>query len=341
MKKEQQWLRFNIIRQSPIAIVKTFVALQLAGIALFFLASLLTHYAKIYRALSFSKIISFQIAEAIFLFSAETLLVFYIFFQWYKEYLEIKKDQIVHHRGIIFRKKVAIPLSAISAVTFRQGPLGRLTKYGTLELKENSAGKTFSFPYLPDPQKLTDLIVQLKNRPNNFSSETSSIPPSKKVPELPALLEKGEHEQLEFKTSLRWDPYRRQVNKSLEKAAIKTVAAFLNSQGGYLILGVSDQKEVVGLQDDFRSLPKADADGFENHFNNVFHQMIGPEHRPRVKLHHREYQQKPICLIQVLASPRPVYVSSGEEEEFFIRTGNNTSSLRLSQANSYIQSHFK
>ena len=64
----------------------------------------------------------------------------------------------------------------------------------------------------------------------------------------------GEHERLEFKTSLRWDAKRNQVNKELEKTIMKTVAAFLNSEGGCLLIGIDDSGEPVGLENDFKSI---------------------------------------------------------------------------------------
>src|SRR3990167_3633054 len=93
------------------------------------------------------------------------------------------------------------------------------------------------------------------------------------------IIKSGEHERLEFKTSLRWDSKRDMVNKELEKAVMKTVAAFLNSDGGHLLIGVGDKGQPTGLEKDFASLPKPDSDGFENHFNNLFNQMIGPKFR--------------------------------------------------------------
>lgn len=156
--------------------------------------------------------------------------------------------------------------------------------------------------------------------------------------ELVETLQTGEHERLEFKTSFRWDEKRRQVNKELEKAVLKTVAAFLNSDGGHLFIGVNDQGQPLGLETDFTSLPKPNQDGFENHFNNLFNQMIGPEFRRLVKLNFNRLADKTICLINIEPSPKPAYLKNGESEDFYIRTGNATTSLKMSEATAYLSS---
>ncbi len=152
------------------------------------------------------------------------------------------------------------------------------------------------------------------------------------------LINSGEHEKLEFKTSLRWDAKRNQVNKELEKTIMKTVAAFLNSEGGCLLIGVGDLGESIGLENDFATLAKPNADGFENHFNNLFNSMIGAEFRRFVKLTFNNINGKVVCLTNVESSRKPVYLKIGSGEDFYIRTGNVTTPLKMSEVATYISS---
>jgi len=151
----------------------------------------------------------------------------------------------------------------------------------------------------------------------------------------------GEHDKLEFKTSLRWDMQRRQVNKELEKTVMKTVAAFLNSEGGHVLIGVEDNGQPIGLENDFSSLPKGNADGFENHFNNLFNNMIGPEFRRKVQLKFSNVGGKIICLVNIDPSRKPVYLKIGNNEDFYIRTGNVTTPLKMSEVATYVSSWWK
>ena len=155
------------------------------------------------------------------------------------------------------------------------------------------------------------------------------------------IVRSGEHEKLEFKSSLRWDVNRNQVNRELERSVMKTVAAFLNSDGGRLLIGVDDRGNSTGLDNDFNSLPKPNADGFENHFNNIFNTTVGPEFRQFVKLIFSDIDGKTVCLADVEPSHKPVYLRTGENENFYIRTGNVTTSLKMSEVATYVSSWWR
>lgn len=54
------------------------------------------------------------------------------------------------------------------------------------------------------------------------------------------LIEQGESNTLEFKSSYRFDLRQNAVNKALEAVVMKTLAGFMNSEGGTLLLGVTE-----------------------------------------------------------------------------------------------------
>lgn len=324
-----------LVKKSPMVIVKNFIVLQFAAMAAFFIAGLLADYGEIYKHLPLSRSLSFHIAQAMGIFFLETAIVFYIFFRWHKEYFDIQNDRIVHSRGLVFRKKTIIPIATIYSIDYRQGPLGRLTKYGHIELRDSLSGRKTVFNNMPDPQAHVELIAHLKNNLQKLSGNGYA-----KV-SIEDMISGGEHEHLEFKGSLRWDLHQNKVNKNLEKTVMKTIAAFLNSGGGQLIIGVDDSGSILGLERDYHSLPKPNADGFENHFTHLFHNMIGPEFRRFVELAIHKAKGVDCCRVDVSPSNKPVYLNMDDGEEFYIRTGNGTTSLKLSEAASYIDSHWK
>ena len=79
------------------------------------------------------------------------------------------------------------------------------------------------------------------------------------------LINGGENERVEFKSSMRWDYKENRVNKNLEGVIIKTLSAFLNSSGGTLLIGVDDLGDVIGIGKDLKTLGggKKNLDGFE------------------------------------------------------------------------------
>ncbi len=323
-----------IVKKSPVVIVKNFLILQSCAVIVFFFVSTLAYYSKIYRTLAISHLISFHVAEALFLFSAETVLVFFIFFRWYKESYHIRDNEIIHAKGIVFRQRTVIPLENTVSVSYSQGPLAKLTRYGTIELKNNQNRNTVQLKDIPEPHDHVELIMEFKRLPR----DKMSMPVLS--PNLAELLVNGEHENLEFKSTFRWDMRQNAINRNLEKTVMKTIAAFMNSQGGHLVIGVDDSRAVVGLAADYDSLNKKDADGFENHFTHVFQSMLGAEFRRFVKLNWQKVDGKECCVISVAPSHRPAYLKENNAEEFYIRTGNGTTPLKLSEVNSYIDSRW-
>lgn len=321
------------IKPSPIIIVKNFLILQVGAVLVYFIAGYATHYAQFYRALKISEVISFQIAQAVFIFTAEFILIFYIFFRWHREYYEIQSGQVVHASGLLHRRRTTIPLQQVTSVAYHRGPLGKIAQYGTIELKDHRSQNVAVLKHIPDPHHWTDLILK--------SKQQAELPAFyNRPPDLLTLLQTEEHEGLEFKSTFRWDLRSQKVNQHLEKSSLKTIAAFLNSRGGLLVLGVHDNKSVVGLAQDFATLGKENADGFENHFSHIFHKMIGPEFRHLVRLHWQKAGDKECCMVNVAPAHKPAYLKNEENEEFYIRTGNGTTSLKFSEASDYIEGRF-
>jgi hypothetical protein len=78
------------------------------------------------------------------------------------------------------------------------------------------------------------------------------------------LVAAGESQILEFKSSARWNLRTASVDKKLEHAIAKAVCAFLNAEGGTLLIGADDDGNVLGLDNDLRTLGnKGNRDGYE------------------------------------------------------------------------------
>src|SRR5262249_16178419 len=58
--------------------------------------------------------------------------------------------------------------------------------------------------------------------------------------DLRALIAKGESSDLEFKSSFRWDLKENKLNRALEGVILKTLAGYMNGNGGTLLIGVAD-----------------------------------------------------------------------------------------------------
>lgn len=74
---------------------------------------------------------------------------------------------------------------------------------------------------------------------------------------------RGESDTREFKSSARWNMRTQQRDDAMETVIAKTVAAFMNSGGGTLLIGVDDDGKLIGLGPDYATLKSPDADRFE------------------------------------------------------------------------------
>ncbi|MGE5424407.1 MAG: helix-turn-helix domain-containing protein, partial [Syntrophothermus sp.] len=154
---------------------------------------------------------------------------------------------------------------------------------------------------------------------------------------LGALISKGEDDDLEFKSSFRYDYRQDKVNKALEMVILKTLAGFMNTRGGSLLIGVADDGSILGLEKDYNTLNRKDSDGYTQLIMSSVADKIGtPACRLlRILFHHQD--GKEVCRIIVLPSPTPVYVREDNQSRFFIRTGSGTREMDVAEAIVFIR----
>lgn len=157
-------------------------------------------------------------------------------------------------------------------------------------------------------------------------------------PEIVALIQAGENHRLEFKQSVRWD-----INgaKEGEKACWKTVAAFLNTDGGDLLLGVHDGGQPTGIQVDIDTLrSKPNLDGYLIYLKQMLVNALGAPALDHITVSIHEVGGVQVCRIQVEPSPIPTWAKEGSKRHFFIRAVNTTQSLTEREVEEYIRRHW-
>ncbi|MGH9201646.1 MAG: RNA-binding domain-containing protein, partial [Vicinamibacterales bacterium] len=86
------------------------------------------------------------------------------------------------------------------------------------------------------------------------------------------LIKRGESKTLEFKSSLRWSlKDDKQDDKLVTHAVLRTIAAFLNTEGGDLLIGVADDGNLVGIEADRLD----NTDKFMRHLAQVVRNGLG------------------------------------------------------------------
>ena len=154
------------------------------------------------------------------------------------------------------------------------------------------------------------------------------------------LMAAGESKAVEFKASARWSLERGDRDKAIEESIVKTIAGFMNSQGGTLLIGVNDSGEVVGLANDFKLFPKKNRDAFESWLTDLLQNSIGKPPIANVAVTFEDVDGNDVCRVDVARSGAPVYVREGDETRVYVRLGNSTRQLNTRDAMEYVEKHW-
>jgi len=156
------------------------------------------------------------------------------------------------------------------------------------------------------------------------------------------LINSGESSLIEFKSTLRVDLTTKKPERFIEHTVLKTIAAFLNTKVGTLLIGVEDNKNIIGLETDFNSFSKGDKlDEFRKHLDNLIANSIGNRFHRYIDIDFVEIESKRVCIIAIEEkSSEPVYIVDSGLEKFYIRRSASTIDLKPSEAVKYIQEHW-
>lgn len=156
------------------------------------------------------------------------------------------------------------------------------------------------------------------------------------------LIKRGESKTLEFKSTLRWNLKEDTLDdKVITHAVLKTIAAFLNTEGGDLLIGVSDDGSIVGIE---RDQLESD-DKFMRHLAQVVRNGIGDRAGTCIDPKTQIVQGKTVCVVSCQRSPEPVSLKWKSMEavpdgDFFVRSGPGTVKLPPDSAKEYIRTRF-
>lgn len=180
---------------------------------------------------------------------------------------------------------------------------------------------------------------------NNFLQNITVTEESIGKISLDEVIQEGESNELEFKSSLRWSYQVGIIDKKLENVILKSIAAFGNVDGGTLLIGIDDDGQAVGLDRDFTSL-NGNKDEFELHLRNLINKSFGKSFATTtLKIEFPIVNDIEICKIDVSPSVKPIYLeivdNNGQKaKKFYVRSGNSSQELDISEVNDYISSRW-
>lgn len=150
----------------------------------------------------------------------------------------------------------------------------------------------------------------------------------------------GESDKVEFKSTMRYDLRMKAVNKKLEYVIAKTIAAFMNSEGGHLLIGVDDSQNILGITDDMNTLSKANVDGFELHLIEIIKKHLGAGYLSHVRVSFPNVEDKQLCYVKISKSGKPVFTEFEGRQDFFVRSGCSSQPLNREEQSEYERIHW-
>jgi len=190
----------------------------------------------------------------------------------------------------------------------------------------------------PERQTLSDDGHQKRVAPGTDKpAQQDAHPPI----DIEALIASFENETVEFKSSFQWDMSKGEKASWLRDQVVRTICAFLNTVGGTLLIGVSDEGEVLGLAHDLALMNgKTDEkrrDNFTLLFSDTINEQLGVVFSRFVKLSFQEFSGQTIAVVQVRPGPEAAFVKN---EEFYVRSGSQSRRLSARDSTRYILTHW-
>lgn len=191
--------------------------------------------------------------------------------------------------------------------------------------------------YVTKPIDMPVLIARMENKltvsqsvKEQLAVSSSATPTEGQILEL---IQGGENQNVEFKSTLRFNIRSGKIGKEITHAWLKTVAAFLNSDGGTLLVGVDDDGNLVGTElDDFRN-----DDKYLLHVNNSIKTNIGMESISHIDFDLVSCRDKKVLWVHCRPIEDPVFLKSGNDEEFYTRFGPASRKLSMKEMLAYVK----
>jgi predicted HTH transcriptional regulator len=124
-------------------------------------------------------------------------------------------------------------------------------------------------------------------------------------------------------------------------SVLKTIAAFLNTEGGDLLIGVADDRSIVGIEKD-----RFDSDDkFRLHLAQIVRNALGDRAGTCIDPKMQIVDGKTVCVVSCQRSPEPVFLKwkgmeATTEGDFFVRSGPGTVKLPPESAKEFVRTRF-
>ena len=147
----------------------------------------------------------------------------------------------------------------------------------------------------------------------------------------------GQSVNVEFQPTFSLNVTKQTKEKAVEDLSVTTVAAFLNTSGGALLIGLTSDGQLTGIEKEVAKLHKSD-DKLLSSAQATIESRIAPQFHSFITYGLVECDDKMVLKIDCKAAPAEVYVDG---KDFYVRTQAATEKLDGPDMVHYIRGHFK
>ncbi|MDP2560419.1 N-6 DNA methylase [Psychrobium sp. 1_MG-2023] len=202
------------------------------------------------------------------------------------------------------------------------------------------------------------LYQEVESRTDDFVYELSTLDEVSRVKQL---IKINETQRIEFKQTFfvnadhvgrefkKTDKEYKKSCKAEQYKIAKNIATFLNTDGGTLLIGVTDDSQVCGIEKEMQHIKEIKAEAYIKRLSQDVANLIGERNNNWVEYCSVEVDDKTIVVIDCKPATKPVLLPNknkdgtihNEPTELIIRRGTASVTLNGYELLEYIDSHFK
>lgn len=194
-------------------------------------------------------------------------------------------------------------------------------------------------------ERLLRQIEVATGKPVNRSPDRSESPytdPEREAAVLvrrtESLIAAGESKVVEFKSTGRKNLHTNERDPRVEWGIIKSLAGFANASGGTLLVGVADDRTILGIEEDLPLLSKPDLDGWDLWLTTAVANALGKATAAELDLRFCTVEGRTVARLEIGPAAGPVFATPHKAEEkpaFFVRMNSSTQPLDGPEAVEY------
>jgi hypothetical protein len=181
-------------------------------------------------------------------------------------------------------------------------------------------------------ERLVKQIEEAMGKPANRAPEQADNPfidrdrdPVRLQSQVEQIIANGESRIVEFKSTGRKNRHTGNQDPAIEWATLKTLAGFMNANGGTLLVGVADDGSIVGIEEDYPFVKGGESDGWELWLTRLVETAMGKVEATELDIRFALVDQRTVARVDVGPSPVPVFATppKGEKRQVFVARINN------------------